>query len=134
MDQIILRASAAFGQGRVVQMLLDDTILPVLDPAQRTFAQNLSRRIARDRILDETFLCDLDAFVAFIEKLIADGTVVGWETDEHHSDGGHEIAHLNARAKALSPVVSESRKLWFAIAQTLDALKATAVVLKLVSE
>lgn len=134
MDRIALLASIAFGQARIVQMMLDETVLPALTPTQRTFAENLSRRIARDKIFDRSFLLDLDAFIAFIQGLIADGTIVGWEADEYNVHGGCDILHLGDQARALDPVVRELRELWAAIAETLDASKAIAAALNLVSE
>lgn len=134
MDRIALLASTAFGQARVVQMLLDETILPALTPTQRTFAENLSCRIARDKIFDGSFLLDLEAFIAFIQGLIADGTTVGWEADDYNVHGGCDILYLSDQARALDPVVRELRELWAAVAGTLDASKAIAAALNLVSE
>lgn len=134
MDRIALLASTAFGQARIVQMLLENPVLPVLAPTERTFAENLSRRIGRDNIFDESFLRDLEAFIAFIQGLIATGTIVGWEADDYNVHGGCEILHLGDQARALDPVVRELRKLWAAIAETLDASKAATAALQLVSE
>ncbi len=134
MDQIALLAGAAFGQGRIVLMRLDDTVLPALAPTQRTFVGNLSRRIERDKIFQETFLRDLEAIIALIQQLIVDGTTAGWEADEYDVHGGREILYLDDRARALDPVMRELQELWAAVAATLDATKADAVAVQLVSE
>lgn len=134
MNRTTLLASTALSQGRVVQTLLHDRVLPSLPPSQRTFAERLVRQISRGNIFDDSFLDELEAFVASISLLIADGTVVGWEADEHDVRGGHEVVHLDGRAEALSPVVNELQSLWTAIAETLDAAKASVVAAGLVSE
>ena len=134
MDQIALLAGAAFGQGRIVLMRLDDTVLPALAPTQRTFVGNLSRRIERDKIFEETFLRDLEAFIVFLRQLVLNGTTAVWEDDEYDVHGGREILYLDDRARALDPVMRELQELWFAVAATLDATKADAVAVQLVSE
>lgn len=133
MDRLTFLASVAFGQARIVQMLLENPVMLALDPTQRTFAENLSRRISRDKIFDEAFVRDLDAFVAFIQQLVADGTTVGWEGDEHNgSCGGYEIRCMNNLAATLDPIVKELQKLWAMIAETLDTAKAASAVLQLI--
>lgn len=134
MDRIAVLAGAAFSQGRIVLMRLDDTVLPTLAPTQRIFVGNLSRQIERDKIFEETFLRDLEAFIALIRQLIVDGTTAGWEADEYDVHGGREIIYLDDRARALDPVIRELQELWFAVATTLDATKADAAVLQLLSE
>ncbi len=134
MDRIALLASAAFGQGRIVLMRLDDTVLPKLAPSQRPFVGNLSRRIERDKIFEEPFLRDLEAFIAFLRQLVVDGTTAVWEADEYDVHGGREILYLDERARALDPVIKELQELWAAVAATLDATKADAVAVQLVSE
>lgn len=134
MDRIALLASVAFGQSRIFLRCLHDTVLPALDPAQRTFVNNLSRRIEQDKIFEETFLRDLEAFSAIVRQLVVDGTTAAWEVDECNVQGGHEVFYLDDRAKALDPVVRELRELWAAVAATLDATKADAAALQLVSE
>lgn len=134
MDRIALLASVAFRQSRVVLMHLHDTVLPTLDPTKRIFVRNLSRRIEQDRIFDETFLRDLEAFTALLRQLVADGTTTGWEVDECHVQGGHETLYLDDRAKALASVAKELRELSVAIAATLDAKKADVAAMQLVSE
>lgn len=134
MDRLTCLASVAFGQARMVLMLLENPVLPVLTPTQRTFAENLSRRIAHDKILDEAFLRDLDAFIVFIQQLVAAGTTICWEADDHNVSGGYEIHFMNDRARALDSVVRELQELWTVIAETLDTAKAAAAALQLVSE
>tara|TARA_R110002072_G_scaffold128939_1_gene267014 strand:- start:10377 stop:10724 length:348 start_codon:yes stop_codon:yes gene_type:complete len=115
-------------------MRLYDTVLPALDPPQRTFVRTLSRRIEQDKIFDEALLRDLDAFTAFLRQLVVDGTTTAWEVDESDVHGGYEILCLDDRAKALKPVAGELQELWTEVAATLDATKADAAALQLVSE
>lgn len=68
-----------------------------------------------------------------ITQIIADGTFVGWEADEHHVDGGFDIICLDPRAKKLGPTVDELWCLGSTIAEVLDTIKAIAVASELTS-
>jgi len=133
MDQVIHFTSAALNQGRIVQHLIEDRIIPALSPARRTFALYLSRQIEHGKIFNEPFQRDLQAFISMISQTVADGTFVGWEADEHHVHGGFDIICLDSCAKKLGPTVDELWHFWSAITQVLDAIKAIAVVSELTS-
>lgn len=133
MDQVIQRTSAALSQGRIVQHLIENRIIPALSPGRRTFALYLSRHIEHGEIFNEPFQRDLQAFISMISQTVADGTFVGWEADEHHVHGGFDITCLDSCAKKLGPTVDELWRFWNAIAQVLDAIKATAMASELTS-
>ena len=133
MDEVTQITCSVLNQGRVVQQLIDDRIIPTLAPSRRTFALHLSRRINQGDIFSEQFLRDLDAFICTIRQIIADGTYVGWEADEHHVQGGFDIIWQDPRTKELGPTVDALRRFWSAIAQVLDAIKAIAVASELTS-
>lgn len=130
MDHITSRTSQAFSQSRIFLKLLSTQIIPAFPPTDRVFADHLRQRIEQREILDEDFVRDLDAFSFVFERLIADGTSVGWKADEHHVEGGYEFKQLNDRAKALGSAVAVLRDLRTAITETLDAKMAMAAELR----
>lgn len=126
MDRLALLASVAPAHGRTALKLLDEPVQPMLAPIHRGLAQHLGQRIARREILDERFLSDLDALIVSLQQLVAEGTSLVWEPDDYDTSGGREMFCRDDRAAALGPVVDELKKLWGAVAETLDAAKAVA--------
>ena len=133
MDEVIQLTSAALNQGRDVQCLIEDQIIPTLNPARRTFAMHLSRQIRHGDIFDEQFLHDLESFVCTISQMVDDETFVGWEADEHHVNGGFDFIYMSSKAKALAPIMDRLQSFRIAVAQVLDAVRAINVASKLVS-
>jgi hypothetical protein len=134
MDEVIQMICATFNQSRIVQHLIDDCILPNLDPARRTFATYLRRQIAQGDVLNEPFLRDLEAFISMINQAVSNGTHIGWEADEHHVQGGFDIVQLDHSAQVLGSTVGALWQFWSAIAQVIDETKASAAVSDLISD
>lgn len=63
MDRISEIVADALGQSRLVRKCLDAKIIPILDPRHRTFAGDISRRIASRNIVNEAFFRDIEALI-----------------------------------------------------------------------
>ena len=126
-DDLRRLVAAALGHARTVRSQLLETAIPALPPARRSFAEWLVRKLAQGAFFDEPTSRDIDAFIDFVEHQVEAGTHLGWEADEHHVRGGYDVVYLDARAKALSPVLADLRKLQAAIARVLDEARAATV-------
>lgn len=77
MDVISKLVAEALRQARIVQKCLDAKTIPLLEPRDRAFASDISRRIARRDIISEAFLTDLQALLVMINARAGDETTFG---------------------------------------------------------
>lgn len=127
MDMVTDLVADALRQARFVRKCLDAKIIPLLDPRHRTFATDISRRLARRDILNEPFLLDLEAFLAVINEAIENGTTLIWRGHEHDPDCGYTMPVRSDDANAILFMQGEIVDLVTAIEGALDAAKAYAI-------
>ena len=100
---------------RDARRMLDETIVPVLPPARRAFAQDIARRLSRMAMPTERLVQDLDALLAMLDREVQARTHHGWEADEHHVRGGWPTIHRDADGEALACGADALRRLHRAI-------------------
>ncbi len=127
MDVISQLVADALRQSRVVQKCLDSRIIPLLEPRHRSFATDISRRIAGREIVNEAFLRDLDAFIGRLDQEVSEGTSLVWRGHEHDPNCGYSVPVRNDRARALGSVLNQVVELETAIEAAIDAAEACVI-------
>ncbi|CTQ33924.1 hypothetical protein [Jannaschia rubra] len=127
MDMISELVADALRQARLVRKCLDAKAIPLLDPRHRTFAGDISRRIASRKIVNEAFLHDLEAFIVLVSKEVEAGTTIAWRGHEHDPDCGYEFAIRSDRATAFRILVDEMVDLATMVEAALDAAEAFTI-------
>ena len=127
MDTITEHVAGALGQARLVRKCLDEKIIALLDPSHRSFASEISKRIAAGTIISETFLRDLEAFILLLDRLASDETTFVWRGHEHDPDCGYHVRLPSQRANVFYVVLDELVDLATEIESALDAARAYAI-------
>ncbi len=127
MDMVTDLVADALRQARLVRKCLDAKMIPLLDPRQRIFATDISRRLARRDILTEAFLLDLEAFLAVVDEVIENGTTLAWRGHEHDPDCGYVVPVRSDDANAILFMQGEIVDLVTAIEGALDGAKAYVI-------
>ncbi|MCZ4262871.1 hypothetical protein O4G76_18705 [Limimaricola sp. G21655-S1] len=127
MDTIAELVAEALGQARLVRKCLDEKIIALLDPSQRSFAIEISKCIAAGTIISEAFLRDLESFTVFLDRLARDETTYEWCGHEHDPDCGYRLPVPSQRADAFYVVLHELVDLASGIGGALDAARAYAI-------
>ena len=134
MDRISELVADALGQARLVRKCLDARIVPLLDPRHRTFATDISRRIAARTIVTEAFLRDLEAFIVLLGKEVDEGSSLAWRGHEHDPDCGYAVPVRSERARAFQLVLDELVDLATTVEAALDAAEACVIANTLFEE
>jgi hypothetical protein len=127
MDAISELVADALRQARVVRKCLDSRSIPLLDPRRRTFATDISRRIASRDIVNEAFLRDLEAVIALIGDEVDAGTSYVWRGYEADPDCGYEVPVRSDRAAAFRLLLDEMVDLATLVEAALDAAEACTI-------
>ncbi|MEY8841018.1 hypothetical protein AB9K41_18480 [Cribrihabitans sp. XS_ASV171] len=127
MDKVSQHVADALGQSRLVRKCLDDKIIALLEPTHRSFASELSKRIAEGSIISETFLRDLEAFIVLLDRLASDETTFVWRGHEHDPNCGYRVPVPSQRAGVFYVVLEELVDLASNIEGALDAARAYAI-------
>ncbi|MGK7663543.1 MULTISPECIES: hypothetical protein [unclassified Marinovum] len=127
MDKITESVVDALGQSRLVRKCLDEKIIALLDPAQQSFASEISKRITAGSIISETFLRDLEAFIVLLHRLAGDETTYAWRGHEHDPACGYRVPVPSQRASVFYVVLEELVDLASDIEGALDAARAYAI-------
>lgn len=127
MDVISELVADALRQARLVRKCLDAKVMPLLDVRRRTFASNISRRIANREIVTEAFLRDLEAFIAIVGEVVDQETTFVWRGHEHDPDCGYEVPVRNDRTVAFCYLLDEMVDLASAVEAALDAAEAYTI-------
>jgi hypothetical protein len=127
MDAISELVAEALRQARLVQKSLDARTIPLLEPRDRAFAFNISRRITRRAIVNEGFLADLEALLVMIDARADEETSFAWRGHEHDPTCGYTVPVRSDRAIAFHAVCAEMVDLASAVAAALDAAQAFAI-------
>ena len=127
MDAISELVADALRQARAVRKCLDSRSIPLLDPRRRTFATDISRRIASRDIVNEAFLRDLEAFIVLVEREVEEGTSFAWHGYEHDPECGYEVPVRTDRAAAFRLLLDEMVDLATLVEAALDAAEACTI-------
>lgn len=127
MDVISEHVVDALRQGRHVRKCLDAKVIPLLDPRRRTFASNISQRIAAREIVTEAFLRDLEAFIALVGEVVDQETSFVWRGHEHDPDCGYEVPVRSDRTVAFCYLLDEMVDLATSVEAALDAANAYTI-------
>ena len=127
MEMVIDLVADALRQARLVRKCLDAKLISLLEPRHRTFATDISRRLAQQDILNEAFLRDLEAFLAVLDMVIESGTTLVWRGHEHDPDSGYTMPVRSDDANAILFMQGEIVDLVTAIEGGLDGAKAYVI-------
>ncbi|EAQ04647.1 hypothetical protein OB2597_05175 [Pseudooceanicola batsensis HTCC2597] len=127
MDRISEIVADALGQSRRVRKRLDVKIIPILDPRHRTFAGDISRRIASRNIVNEAFLRDIETLILRVGEEAERETSYAWHGHEHDPECGYKVAVRSERAGALQLAQDELVELATLVQAALDAVQACVI-------
>lgn len=124
MDKINDFVAEALGHARVVRKNLDGKVIPLLQPRHRAFASEVSRRIGARSIMTETFLRDVEAFIAILGEQAERETSYAWRGHEHDPDCGYLVPFRSENASEFLTLIAALAELATAIGVALDAVEA----------
>ena len=124
-DMVTDLMAIALGQVRIAHDQLFSTVIPLLAPQRRLFADEIMLRLSRDNVFDDGFLRDLGSLIEALKREVVEGTQIAWIADDNDSGGGHYVRYLDHRALALAYAVDDLADLSQMIGSVLDAVKAT---------